>query len=287
MINTASDYLQKLQEKYMNNTSSNYLFLGLPKSGKTTYFALMAQHLQNVANRTRNRKFRYLPTQVVNQETGETTLDEDYTEDFIEDCVARIKEQKWPMKTQGYETGYSFEFIKEFSLFGKLILQRFLYRKALVEYHDYPGEAFETAFGVAADPTDEMFKIGEDLKARIEKARGLFLILDADAIFNSQERQKLGKTITRLFRCIRKFNERVKIAIIFNKLELFAGNVPDLKYKLRKEYSNAYAYLPQNHKFFEVYTLGTVVTNDDGSVIPPKPLHPRNILDPIKWMLKI
>ena len=66
----------------MSNIVDNYLFLGLPKSGKTTYFSLMAQRLQDTANRTKNIKFLYLPTQITDQESGEIKQEE-ITSDFI------------------------------------------------------------------------------------------------------------------------------------------------------------------------------------------------------------
>lgn len=268
----------------MSNTVENYLFLGLPKSGKTTYFSLMAQHLQDVANLTKHLKFLYLPTRIVNKETNEETFDE-ITSDFIEDCIARIKKQRWPRKTEDYESGYSFELDKFFSFFGKPVLQKYFYRKAVIDYHDYPGEAFEAAFGVGDDPTPAMVKAGEDMKSRIKTASGLFLILDADALFNGQDNKKYRTTLTRLFQCIRDSNRDIKLAIIFNKLELFAGNEPDFVQKIRKDYSNAYAYLPYNHKFFKVYPLGSVDTAEDGSTLPPKKLLPKKILDPVKWMI--
>jgi hypothetical protein len=269
----------------MNTTVDNYLFLGLPKSGKTTYFSLMAQHLQDVANRTSHLRFLYLPTKIVNKETNEETYDE-ITSDFIDDCISRIKNQRWPRKTEDYEAGYSFELDKFFTFMGKPVLQKYFYRKAVIDYHDYPGEAFEAAFGVGDDPTPDMKKAAADMKARITTASGLFLILDADALFNGTDNQKYKKTLTRLFQCIKDSNPNVKLAIVFNKLELFDGNEPNFIELIRKDYSNVYAYLPYNHKFFNVYPLGSVITADDGSTFPPKKLSSRNILDPAKWMIQ-
>ena len=268
----------------MSTTVDNYLFLGLPQSGKTTCFSLMAQHLQDVANHTSHLRFLYLPTKIVNKETNEVTYDE-ITSDFIDDCISRIHNQRWPRKTEDYEAGYSFELDKFFTFRGKPVLQKYFYRKSVIDYHDYPGEAFEAAFGVGEDPTPDMQKIAADMKSRIMKATGLFLILDAEALFNGTDKQKLKKTLTRLFERIKEYNPNVKLAIIFNKLELFDGNEPDFVEKFKKDYSNVYAFLPYNHRFFNVYPLGNVCTAENGSIFPPKNLSPRNILAPAKWML--
>lgn len=252
----------------------NYLFLGLPKSGKTTYFSIMAQHLQDVANRTNHLRFLFLPT------------NGDITSDFIDDCISRIQNQRWPRKTVDYDTGYSFELDKFFTFMGKPILQKFFYRKAVIDYHDYPGEAFEVAFGVGDDPTPAMQNAAADMKSRIKTASGLFLILDADALFNGADKKKTKRTLTNLFRYIKESNPDVKLAIIFNKLELFDGYKQDFIRIIRQDYSNVFSYLPYNKKFFDVYPIGSVCTDDDGSTYPPKTLSSRKILDPVKWMIK-
>lgn len=268
----------------MSNTVDNYLFLGLPKSGKTTYFSIMAQRLQDVANREKNMKFLYLPTPITDKESEEDKQEE-RTSDFIADCISRFKKAKWPKKTQAYEDGYTFELTKYFSLFGKPILQKYFYKKAVIKYHDYPGEAFEVAFGVIDSPTPEIKKAADDMKEKIASASGLFLILDADSLFCGTDSKKQRITLTKLFQCIKSSKPDIKLAIIFNKLELFCGHIPNLERMLRNDYSNAYAYLPDNHKFFYVYPLGTVGTGDDGWTYPPKTLSPKNILAPVKWMI--
>ena len=269
----------------MSNIVNNYLFLGLPKSGKTTYFSLMAHYLQDFANQKEHLRFLCLPTRIVDEETGQELYD-DITSDFIDDCVSRIKEQRWPLKTLDYEYGYSFELDIYHMFKGKPVLQKYTYRKEIIDYHDYPGEAFEAAFGVEDNPSPEMAKIADDMKEKVKKAKGLFLILDAEALFNGTDDIKYKKTLKRLFEYIKDCNPNVKLSIIFNKLELFHGYAPDFVEKIKTDYSYAYAYLPYNHKFFNVYPLGSVWISDDGTTFPPKKLESQNILEPVEWMIK-
>ena len=268
----------------MSDTADNYLFLGLPGSGKTTYFSIMAQHLQNTTNRTKNMKFMFLPTEIRDKESGKIVKLEENTSEFIADCISRLKKQRWPLKTQGYDVGYSFELIRYLSLFGKPMLQQFCYRRAIIDYHDYPGEAFTAAFG-EEDSTSDMNNIANDIKRRIKSAKGLFLILDAVALFNGTDSEMQLLSLTTMFRYIKNHNPNIKLAIIFNKLELFYGELPNLITILRKDYGNVYANLPLNHKFFHVYPLGSVETGDKGEIKPPKVIVPKDILEPVKWMI--
>lgn len=268
----------------MNNTVDNYLFLGLPKSGKTTYFSLMVRCLQDFANDTNYLKFKYLPT-ITREEDGNKQY-EDTTTKFIDDCIDKVRNQRWPVKTQDYDAGYSFELDKFYTICDSPILQDYIYRKAEISYHDYPGEAFEVAFNAAKNP--DFDKAAESIKERIINAKGIFFILDAEAMFNGSDRKVLNTTGTELFRFITESNSKVKLAIIFNKLESFpreAQYKPDFIAMLKKNCGNLYAHLPRNHKFFDdVYPLGSVDIKEDGMSYPPKVLSPKNILEPIKWM---
>jgi len=188
----------------MRNTTDNYLILGLRASGKTTYFSVMAQHLQDVTNRTNYLRFRYLPTEINNIDTGEKRYEE-ITSDFIDDCMNRLNRQKWPLKTLDYEFGYSFEIVKFFRFLGKPIFKKYFYRTSIIEYHDYPGEAFSIAFGGEENPaTDQKMKnVADEINKRISSATGIFLLLDADAMFIQQDTQKLKKSLIGLFRTIK------------------------------------------------------------------------------------
>jgi hypothetical protein len=88
-----------------------------------------------------------------------------------------------------------------------------------------------------------------------------------------------------LFQLIEDHNKNTKLAIVFDKLELFGKEAPDFMKKFRNCYPNAYAFLPKHTKFFNVYPLGEVLTTDNGDVIPPTTLRPRAVLDPVRWMI--
>ena len=251
----------------MSNTVKNYLFLGLPKSGKTTYFALMAHHLQLEANITQKYKFRYLPTVV---DDGEKQKFEYITSNFIEDCISRLQKQRWPKKTQDYECEYSFELVDKS-------------RTVRIDYHDYPGEAFEEAF-YATENTDFQ-SAANDIQDRIKKASGVFLTIDAEALFNEQDRLKFVRSVSGLFQWINYYKPKVKLAIIFTKLELFLPAKCDCEKILRERYGNIYANLPSNHKFFYAYPLGNIEIKDDGNTYPPQEITPKNLLEPVEWMI--
>lgn len=266
----------------------DYLFLGLPKSGKSTFFSLMAHYLQKTANESENLKFQFLETEYEDKETHEV-FREDITSDFIDDCISRMKNQRWPRKTEDYEAGYSFKLIEYLTVFGK---HDFLSSESVIDYHDYPGEAFEAAFGVAENPPEHILRAAQDMKERVGRTDGLFLIIDAEMLFmDFYADAKDVKSITSLFRLISRVNPSLKLAIIFNKLELFKDVNSDAEQInfvkiFREKCSNAFAHLPKNYRFFDnVYPLGNVAINEEGEAIPPRQINPKNILEPVKWML--
>ncbi len=285
----------------------NYLFLGLKGSGKTTFFSLMIRELQRVANNKKNinlgitgeqdgesdnRELQRVANNKKNTNpeiTGEQDGESDNcdsvirTTNFIRLCNELIDKQQWPEKTQGYEDGYSFELeIKH--LFYNNISEFY--------YHDYPGEAFSIAYGGEKNESEDLRVAAQKLNDQVKKAEGIFLLIDAENMFNGIDDSMVDTSLSGLFNLIKKKKPDIKVAIIFNKLELFGG----IEYSLDKlisdfeaRYYNAIGNLPKMHKYFAVYTLGKVEINSEGKAIPPNPKErkPRMLLEPVKWMLEL
>ena len=272
-----------------SKNEDNYLFLGLPKSGKTVLFVILAQAMQRyTANKTDNMAFRYCDSQ---------------TDSFVYRAINGLNKQDWPEKTQRYDSGYSFELIKNYYLSVPKITAKkgnlwkkiksiklqptkpLLGIKSSIYYHDYPGEAFEVAFTDTSAGNPNIKKYADTMKAQINNARGLFLIIDAENIFNGVEKDKLRETLLKLFKHINNNNPAMKVAVLFNKIELFDQIEIDFEKEFKTSYGNAYAYKPANCKFFEVLPLGSVETNDKGVIIPPKKIVSTKLLEPLQWML--
>lgn len=273
-------------------TVNNFVFLGLPGSGKTTYFSVMAHHFQLIANRSANLNVLYLPTEYTDKATNQKKL-KNTTADFIADCNRLLARQDWPDKTQDYFCAYTIELQYSFNDFDiSLLNELYETEEIIIDYHDYPGEAFEVAFGNAdgdfngknASPKN-MQELAEDMKKRIKTADGLFLIIDVDDLFNGTDASKKSNILASLLSYIQKNNKDVRIAVIFNKIELFNGLTIDFRALLRKQYGNAYSCLRLlNHRFFDVFPVGNVETDTNGKPIPPPKTHPKNILEPVRWL---
>ena len=274
----------------MSMQYNNLLFLGLPKSGKTTYFAIMVDYLQHIVARSSNINFRTIPS----------NDGKEITSKFMREAMKDIKNQRWPEKTQDYNEPYRFMITRkgvsvreteEFSFWD--IFQPWRWSEegrtktvsrdipSYIHYHDYPGEAFEAAFG---DNYDDSYKdAAEHIKSSIKSAAGIFLILDAEALYSGDDDDSYFNTLLSLCRRIYRSNPNVKLAVIFSKLELCPGvNFTEL---LLENYKGVYTELPGNRKFFHVKTVGSVEQNDEGEWIPPKRVQPSGILEPLEWML--
>lgn len=250
----------------------NYVFLGLPNAGKTTYFTVMAQTLQNQAVRGDEMKFIF---------------ENDETREFILDGYGQITapEPDWPAKTVDYLGGYEFSLLQRFNILGLRLPWKFGYRKASVCYHDYPGEVFEAAFG----KTDNEVYVeqAEKMRQQIRGARGVFLLMDADKLFNGADRRAIISTTEHLFKFIIETNPNVKLAILFDKIELFEGMAEECNFKemFRDRYTAAYARLPSNVRFFDVYPIGKLDVNEYGNKVPARQIVPRGVVEPVRWMI--
>lgn len=250
----------------------NYLFLGLPEAGKTTYFTVMAQTLQNFAVRGNEMKFRF---------------ENDATREFIRSGYGAITapEPDWPEKTTSYLGGYEFSLLQRFNVMGINLPWELGYKQASVCYHDYPGEAFQAAFGKVENETyaDQ----AEKMRQEICKAKGVFLLLDADKLFNGGDRAAMEETTEHLFRFIIENNPKVKLAVLFNKLELFEVLADECRFEemFRDRYTSAYSWLPRKVRFFDVYPIGKLDVNENGKKVPAREISTRGVLEPVRWMI--
>jgi len=250
----------------------NYLLLGLPSAGKTTYFTVMAKTLQCLANRGKEMKFR---------------CENDETREFVDACWNAIaaREPDWPDKTITYNMGYEFSLLQRFGALGLKLPWGFGYRQASVCYHDYPGEVFEAAFGKAENKVFE--ELARQMREQVRLARGVFLLLDADKLFNGGDRNAIATSTVHLFKFIIESNPKVKLAILFNKLELFEGMAAECNFEemFRDRFPDAYAWLPPKYRFFNVYPIGKLDVNEEGRKVPAREISTHGVIEPVRWMI--
>ena len=137
------------------------------------------------------------------------------TDSFVYRAINGLNKQEWPEKTQKYDSGYSFELIKNYyfripqittkkgNLWEKIKSVKLIPTKPLlglkssINYHDYPGEAFEVAFTKTSNVNPKIKEYADKMKEQIKNARGLFLVIDAENIFNGVDKDKLRVCCTK------------------------------------------------------------------------------------------
>lgn len=260
----------------------NYLFLGLPGSGKSTYFTLMMRHFIKVTGQMKNINVRPATLNVPNSliQTGTKATD------FLKENARKIARQEWPDKTPPEQPkGYAFKVERDYEFLG-LSTKAFFNSQEYITFFDYSGEAFEDLGLDAPRHSEEM----TDISDRAKKASGIFFMIDAEALFNGEMAysDSLGNAVTRLADEIADCNPSLKIAFIFTKLEKCQGLTFSRLPKMLKNIHPVIGNLSCEHKFFyDVLPLGDIDINSDGEFIPPKKLHTRKLLEPIRWMLDL
>lgn len=259
--------------KLLKSKDGDYLFMGLPAAGKTVYFGSLVNHLQDVGNRTSSR--------------FKVKIQDNHTEKMISEVMEKLKSQKWPDKTQNKSDE---KFSVKLKVGWQLLKQTVVTISYNLIYNDYPGEVFVTAFTEQNNSPNERYKQqAESLLEQLNKAKGVFLLFDVESMYNGTDEDIFKGSVTGLFKYISKHNPSVPTAIIFSKTELLKNikeskNV-NLQSLFRRNYGRAYSFLPAKHKFFELYVLGDYDVDEDGQIIPPEKLMPRNLLDPVDWMI--
>lgn len=244
----------------------NYMFLGLPRTGKTTFFCAMADNLLDVANDSDGK----INLRVMS----------DTAQSCIENGMNKLHHQEWPDKTQ-----YKLKEDIELSLTYNGILNDYICNFV---FHDYPGEAFYEAF--ISKGEGNFAEDSEDLKKRLVSANGVFLLLSAENLFNDEDHYIRSNVIGAMLRFIIDNNNKAKIAILFNKVELFHEYSHDKMVKLfSKQYKIADGLIKSlgtRGSFFTVKPLGNnCEINEEGNYVPPQNLAPDGLLEPISWMI--
>lgn len=265
----------------MDTDVKNYLFLGLPGSGKSTYFTLMMRHFIKVTGQMKTinvfPKTLKAPNDLI--QTGKEATN------FLHDNAMKIARQEWPDKTQPEQPkGYAFEIKRDYEFLG-ISTKVFFNFQEYIAFFDYSGEAFQ---GLEEDTLP--YKESNDILQQARDAAGIFLMIDAEALFNGMMSysDSLGNAVTRLWNEIADTNPSIKIAFVFTKLEKCQGLSCSSLPKMLKNIHPVIGNISCEHKFFyDVLPLGDIDINSDGEFIPPKKLHTRKLLEPIRWMLDL
>lgn len=265
----------------MDTDVKNYLFLGLPGSGKSTYFTLMMRHFIKVTGQMKTinvfPKTLKAPNDLI--QTGKEATN------FLHDNAIKIARQEWPDKTQPEQPkGYAFEIKRDYEFLG-ISTKAFFNFQEYIAFFDYSGEAFQ---GLEEETLP--YKESNDILQQAKDAAGIFLMIDAEALFNGMMSysDSLGNAVTRLWNEIADTNPSIKIAFVFTKLEKCQGLSCSTLPKMLKNIHPVIGNISCEHKFFyDVLPLGDIDINSDGEFIPPKKLHTRKLLEPIRWMLDL
>ena len=262
-----------------------YMFLGMSKCGKTTFFVVMCKLLQDKGNNSNHFKFEFIPRSIDPKGANSTY-------DYITKNWDSIVKQYWPNK----------------SVSGKKSIERCLHpymceltrkrsfmwdKKYTICNIDYPGEAFRAAFspnGTYDGANDDIRNMAMLLNLSVKDAKGIFLLIDAESIFNvdDEEKNDIDNRLSALFRHIREQVFQPRVAVIFNKMELF--NYPGADKEVLNEFinrfSNAYTAMQKmaNKAIFFAYPFGKLDYTENGVPIPPKNREPKNILEIAEWV---
>lgn len=244
----------------------NYMFLGLPRTGKTTFFCTMADNLQDVANNSGGK----INLQIMS----------DTAQKYIESAMDKLHKQEWPDKTQ-----YKLKEDLELNLKYNGLINDYICNFV---FHDYPGEAFSEAFNGESDGI--FVDDANDLKKRLSSVSGVFLLLSVENLFNDEDHFTRSNAIGGMLRFIIAHNQKAKIAILLNKVELFPEYNHDEMVKLlfnKYKFVNGLVKGLKNRcKFFSVQPLGNnCEINEEGYYVPPQKLAQKDLLVPISWML--
>lgn len=269
MISTLLEYAKKL-----HNTEPKYVFVGPPGSGKTVYFICAIDLLQRGMIDLHPERF------ALRAQNSETLK-------IQGGALAAMKKGKWPPKTQKSHTlsfvlSRHYEFVK---WVPPVTLDYQLY------YHDYPGEAFEDAFGDESTKQPLWEDAAQTLKQDLQKADGVFLVIDTPKFHDSGE-EDYHLQLFRLFEYLDKNTRTKRVAVVFTKSDLFRNDHDFCpKRLLRERYPNIWNYLQRvKSEYFFVSAVASAAVDSKGGITPPKDYgttQSERLIDPIVWMLEL
>ncbi len=171
---------------------------------------------------------------------------------------------------------------------GKYLSKKAKKAKTELAFHDFPGEDFEKMGQTTS---------GDAVLSAVKKATGILLVVDSEAMVNGVDHGE-DLCYARLFKAVEKHNSGARVAIVFNKLELFYKE-PDVETLSNyfKSYKSAHAHLKglksKCVEYFLVYGLGSreklVLTEQgDREFVPSKgfKLESRGIDSVIGWLIE-
>lgn len=297
------------------NSKPQYVFLGPPGSGKTVYFMCAIDRLQRGMIDQHPERFAL---RALNADTLK----------IQGSALAAMKKGKWPDKTQQPHK-LSFTLSRHFGItnafdrpvtcgpivkpnpISKLIELIWCIVSALIfllfsnkrkmlrlwtinyqlHYHDYPGEAFEEAFGDERAKKPLWEDAAQTLKQDLKKAQGVFLVIDTPKFHDSGE-EDYHLQLFRLFEHLDKKELTKSVAVVFTKSDLFREH-PDFcpKSLLRERCPNIWNYLQRvKSEFFFVSAVASPAVDSKGEILPPKEYdttQSEHLVDPIVWMLHL
>jgi len=255
--------------KSIDNSYEKYFIIGMPRAGKSVFFATMMHSFMTIQNNFSNIKI--------------SPMNNDSNSFISENINSYLSNNnQWIDKTDKGET-YSFEIKrKNLGIFN---------HKYNVEYSDYPGEAFIKAFHPDPDPKYNHYEEqAVQLKKSIEISNGVFVIIDSIELYEGFN----SEMSSIIFEVIKTISKKSRIAFVFTKKDAFISNKSFKPFdSLKKMNPGLIAKLEMNMKdkakSFFISSVDTVIKN--GKRVPPDNYipakHSKDLLDPIKWILNI
>ena len=272
-----------ITKNLMSAPEKQWYFLGLPGSGKTTYFSILINRLQqlSLANSSGTKYIlRSLRHSVTETKKARSNRKEGNQIELAE-AIQRLMNQAWPNKTE-YANAGCYEF--EFSPSANAPVQ---FRPYHLYFNDYGGEDFQSAMDPNWKPQPNAMSGALAIRDSLRKATGYFLLLDVDTLLNDDVRstQEVNQTLTQFFTEVRVHAKKTPVAILFAKAELCYGTLckDELIEVLNRKFPDAMHQQTdiENVSYFMVNSLGELYTSNDvdfSALLSLPPRQARNSL---------